>query len=68
MELNFTEQLKIALGRRGMSAADLAEALGMSAQNLSQQMRRANFREQDMRKICDILGYDFRVEIMEKTV
>ena len=68
MKLTFTEQLKIALKRKGMTAADLAGLLNISLQNLSQQMKRDNFREKDIKKICELIGYDVTIEIKEKPV
>lgn len=66
MKYTFTEQLKIALNRKGITAAGLADMLGVSAQNLHQQLKRDNFREKDIKKICDLIGYDYILEIKEK--
>lgn len=66
MKLTFTEQLKIVLKREGITAAGLADMLGVSIQNLSQQMKRDNFREKDIKKICDLIGYDVILEIVKK--
>ena len=67
MELNFSEQVKIILSRRGLSMAWLAESLGISPQNLYQQINRANFREADMKKICDLIDCDLRIEITDRS-
>ena len=67
LDLTFGEQVKIVLGRRGMTIKDLAEEIEertgkkMSRQNLTQRLGRDNFQEQDMRMIAGILGCPFRL-------
>jgi len=73
--LTFGEQLKIILGRKGMTIKELAETIEsetgkkMSRQNLTQRIGRDNFQEQDMRMIAGILNLDFTLSILPlKTV
>ena len=53
-DLTFGEQVKIVLGRKGMTIKELAETIEketgkkMSRQNLTQRLGRDNFQEQDM--------------------
>ena len=60
-DLTFGEQVKIILGRKGMTIKELAETIEketgkkMSRQNLTQRLGRDNFQEQDMRMIAKIL-------------
>ena len=60
-DLTFGEQVKIVLGRKGMTIKELAETIEketgkkMSRQNLTQRLGRDNFQEQDMRLIASIL-------------
>ncbi len=69
-DLTFGEQVKIILGRKGMSIKQLAEIIEektrkkMSRQNLTQRLGRDNFQEQDMRMIAEILGCPFHLSIM----
>ena len=69
--LTFGEQVKIILGRKGMTIKELAELVErytgkpMSRQNMTQRLGRDNFQEQDMRMIADILGCQFTLNIME---
>ena len=57
-DLTFGEQVKIILGRKGMTIKELAEiieertGMKMSRQNLTQRLGRDNFQEQDMRMIA----------------
>ncbi len=69
-DLTFGEQVKIILGRRGMTIKELAEMIEektgkkMSRQNLTQRLGRDNFQEQDMRMIAEILDCPFELNIM----
>ena len=69
-DLTFGEQVKIVLGRKGMTIKELAETIEketgkkMSRQNLTQRLGRDNFQEQDMRLIASILGCPFQLSIM----
>ena len=69
-DLTFGEQVKIILGRKGMTIKQLAEMIEektgkkMSRQNLTQRLGRDNFQEQDMRMIASILECPFRLSIM----
>ena len=71
MNLTFGEQVKIILGRKGMTIKQLAEEVEkytgkpMSRQNMTQRLGRDNFQEQDMRMIAEILGCKFTLSIME---
>lgn len=71
MNLTFGEQVKIILGRKGMTIKELAEQVEkhtgkpMSRQNMTQRLGRDNFQEQDMRMIAEILGCQFSLSIMD---
>ena len=74
MNLTFGEQVKIILGRKGMTIKELAELVEqhtgkpMSRQNMTQRLGRDNFQEQDMRMIADILGCQLTLSLMETPV
>ena len=63
MKLSFAEKIRIILHRENKSIEDLAAALGMSRQNLWQQLNRDNFKEKDMEKIAEVLGYNLTIEL-----
>ena len=69
-DLTFGEQVKIILGRKGMTIKQLAELIEektgkkMSRQNLTQRLGRDNFQEQDMRMIAEMLECPFHLSIM----
>lgn len=66
MKMTFTEQIKIILNRENKSVEALAADLGTTKQNLYQQFRRNNFKENDMKKICDLLGYDVNISLEKR--
>ncbi len=74
MNLTFAEQVKLILGRRGMTIKRLAELVEehtgkpMSRQNMTQRLGRDNFQEQDMRMIAEILGCKLELIIVEPEV
>lgn len=69
--LTFGEQVKIILGRKGMTIKDLAELVEkhtgkpMSRQNMTQRLSRDNYKERDMRMIAELLGCRFTLDILE---
>ena len=63
MKLSFAEKIRIILHRENKSIEDLAASLGMSRQNLWQQLNRDNFKEKDMEKIAEVLGYNLTIEL-----
>ena len=59
MMLTMGEKIKIILGRRNMTLAQLAEKIGQSRQNLSNKMSRDNFSEKELYEIAEALGCTF---------
>lgn len=59
MPLTMGEKIKILLGRRGLTLAQLAELTGQSRQNLSGKMKRDNFSEKDLQEIAAALGCEW---------
>ena len=57
--LTMGEKIKIILGRKNMTLAQLAEKIGQSRQNLSNKMSRDNFSEKELHEIADALGCSF---------
>jgi transcriptional regulator with XRE-family HTH domain len=59
MPLTIGEKIKILLGRRNMTLAQLAEKTGQSRQNMSNKMSRDNFSETEAKLIADALDCEF---------
>jgi Helix-turn-helix. len=56
MPLTIGEKIKIALKRRNMTLAQLADTIGQSRQNLSNKMTRDNFSEKEIIEIANALN------------
>ncbi|NHN33559.1 helix-turn-helix transcriptional regulator [Paenibacillus agricola] len=59
MPLTIAEKIKVILGRRDMTIADLANKLGQSRQNLTNKLSRDKFTEKEAVEIASVLGCDF---------
>ena len=66
MRLSFAEQVRTILHRKNKTIDDLAGVLGMSRQNLWQQLNRDNFKEKDMQRIAEAMECDLVIELQEK--
>ncbi len=64
MPLTMGEKIKIMLGRRNMTLAQLAEKTGQSRQNMSNKMSRDNFTEKDMNEIAKALDCTFEANLV----
>ena len=62
MKLSSSEKIKLLLGRRNMTLAELATRIGSSRQNLSNKMSRSNFSEKELHTIAEAL--DCRVDVV----
>jgi len=59
MPLTAGEKIKVILGRRGMTLADLAKKTEQSQPNLSNKMNRDNFSEKELKEIAETLDCTF---------
>ncbi len=59
MAITMGEKIKIILGRRSMTIADLANGLGQSRQNLTNKLTRDNFSEKELVQIAQFLNCEF---------
>lgn len=65
-----TEVIKERLKELNMSQVELAEALGITRQNLANKLKRDNFTAQELYKISTILKFDiiFKTEHNKYTI
>lgn len=54
--LSATEKINIIRKRKGMQVGDVANAAGMSRQNMSNKLSRNNLQEDDIQKFASALG------------
>ena len=59
MPLTAGEKIKVILGRRKMTLADLADKTGQSRPNLSNKISRDNFSEKELKEIAVVLDCTF---------
>ena len=64
MPLTMGEKIKIILGRRNMTLAELAEKIGQSRQNLSNKMSRDNFSEKELYEIAQALNCSYQARLV----
>lgn len=57
--MGMEQRIKAAAAYKGISQAKLAEAIGMTASNFNQKLKRATFTEDELRQIADALGASF---------
>ena len=66
MPLTAGEKIRVILGRRGMTVADLAGKTGQSQPNLSNKMSRDNFSEKELKEIAEALNCAFEAGFVLK--
>lgn len=64
MPLTMGEKIKIILGRRNMTLAQLADQIGQSRQNLSNKMSRDNFSEKELYEIAKALDCSYQAQFV----
>ena len=61
------KKIKSILIYKDMTITDLSEKLGKSVQNLSNLLKKDNFRESELKEIADKLDCDLKIEFVDKT-
>lgn len=61
------KKIKSILIYKDMTITDLSEKLGKSVQNLSNLLKKDNFRENELKEIADKLDCDLKIEFVDKT-
>lgn len=57
--MSMTEKIKILLVKRNLSAAQLADKIGTTPQNLYNKFKRDNFSEKELAEIAKVLNCCF---------
>lgn len=71
MELNnktmtTTDLIKLILQLEHQNMVSLAGLMHTTPQNVSQRLKKGNFRESDLTAIGDLLGYDVVIEFVKR--
>ncbi|MBU5449840.1 helix-turn-helix transcriptional regulator [Acetivibrio sp. MSJd-27] len=59
--MSAAKKIKILLIEREMTLTDLSKKLNKSLSTMSDKMKRDNFSEKDLKKIAEVLNYDYDV-------
>ncbi|RRC92710.1 XRE family transcriptional regulator [Erysipelotrichaceae bacterium OH741_COT-311] len=64
------KQISTILGYLGLSKAELARRLGMSAQNFAQKIKRDNFTKDELEHIAEVLNVKYHAyfELTDGTI
>lgn len=65
-ELSAAKKIKMLLVEREMTLTDLSKLLNKSLSTMSGKMKRDNFSEKDLKKIAEILNYDYDIIFIDK--
>lgn len=57
--MTISQKIRMALGYKGMSEAELARAIGTSPQAFNQRMKTGKFSAEDMEKIAEALEAEY---------
>ena len=61
-----SRQIKSVLAFKGTNAARIAELLGCSQANISQKLKRDDFRESELLEIAEALNCDLKIEFIDR--
>lgn len=59
--MSAAKKIKMLLVERDMTLTELSKQLDRSLSTMSDKMRRDNFSEKDLKKIADVLNFDYDV-------
>ena len=61
--LSTSEKLSIALERQGFTQKELAKKIGVSQATISKKFKYNDWRESDLKEICEIIGVNLEIAI-----
>lgn len=61
--ISTSEKLEIALKREGFTKKELAEKLGVAQPTISKKFKYNDWRESDIKKICDAIGIECEITL-----
>lgn len=64
--MSAAKKIKILLVEREMTLTDLSKLLNKSLSTMSGKMTRNNFSEKDLKKIAEVLNYDYDIVFTDK--
>ena len=64
--MSAAKKIKMLLVDREMTLTDLSRQLNKSLSTMSDKMKRNNFSEKDLKKIAEVLNYDYDIVFTDK--
>lgn len=64
--MDISKEIKKILIEKDMTLTDLANKLGTSQQNISAKLKKNNPRISEIEEIAAAIGYEFKIEFIEK--
>lgn len=64
--MSAAKKIKILLIEREITLTELARRLNKSVPTMSDKMKRDNFSEKDLKKIAEVLNYDYDIVFTDK--
>ena len=64
--MSAAKKIKILLVECEMTLTDLSKLLNKSLPTMSEKMKRDNFSEKDLKKIAEVLNYDYDIVFTNK--
>ena len=64
--MSVAKKIKILLIEREITLTELARRLNKSVPTMSDKMKRDNFSEKDLKKIAEVLNYDYDIVFTDK--
>lgn len=64
--MSAAKKIKFLLLERDMTLTDLSKQLEVSLSNMSLKMKRDNFTEKDLKKIADVLNFDYEAVFTDR--
>lgn len=61
-----TEKIKAKMKEKGIKQGEIAEKLGISKENMSQRMKKNNWRINELKQIAEILKCKLKCEFEDK--
>lgn len=64
--MEIAKTLKTLMINKGVKHIEVAQKLGIEKQNFSNKLKVKNFRITDIEKIADIIGYDVKLQFIDR--
>lgn len=65
MNIKTDEKIRMIAGRRGVNMGAIAEGTEQTRQNLSNKMKRGDFKESELRSIAKILNCSLKISFVD---